>query len=89
MTYGIQDAKKALKLVEDVVGRIEKLDNLFARLGPAIFINLSIEEKRTIDASLEGNDLLSAVILILDDLKNIMQEAGGEDSEDDGDDEDL
>ena len=31
-----------------------------------------MEEKRTIDASLEGNDLLLAVILILDNLKNII-----------------
>jgi hypothetical protein len=46
------------------------------------------EEKETIDASREGNSLLD-VIRILDNLKETMKEEGGEDSEDDGGDDEV
>jgi hypothetical protein len=89
MTCSLRDVKKAIKLVEDVFERIENLDNLFTRLGLEIFINLSEEEKETIDASRESNDSLLDVIRILDSLKDTMKEEGGEDSEDDGGDDEV
>jgi hypothetical protein len=89
MTCSIKDVKKATKLIEDVVKKFTELDDLFTRLGPRIFIGLSEEEKNTIDASLEGNDSLSDTIDILDNLRVEMMEEGGEDSEEDGEDDEF
>jgi len=82
--------KKAIKLVERVSQQIENLNNLFTRRGLETFTNLSKEEKKTIDESLEYYNSLFDVDLILGDLETSIKEEVCEDSKDNrGDDKVL
>jgi hypothetical protein len=47
------------------------------------------KEKETINASRKSNDSLLDVIRILDNLKDTIREEGGEDSKDDGGDDEV
>ena len=75
--------KDVIKRVENVRGRIRELNDLFTKLGPTFFESLTTEEQGAIDASLEGQDSLDDIVGILEGLRNVMAEEGGEDSEDD------
>jgi hypothetical protein len=80
MTYGIRDIKEAVKLADNAVERLTKLDEHFAT--PELLGKLSVEEQEVIRASVMGRDLIEQAINILDELKVSMQNEGGEDSDD-------
>jgi hypothetical protein len=82
MTCCIRDVKETAKLVDNVFKRIKELDKLFTR--PRNFTNLSKEEQKIIDTCLSSNNLLLEARDILYKLKNRMQNKGGKDSDEDG-----